>query len=125
MDKVLRGILIGLGILVGIALLAGIAFQVYGYVAMARFGGVGPMMGGFGYGRHMLGVGMYPWGGWLGLLGIGLVAALVVSLLVSGKSHGASRNCTRCGRSLEAGWIACPHCGQPVEPTGASVDPGR
>ena len=125
MDTVLRGLLIGLGILVGIALLAGIAFQVYGYVAMTRYGVADPMMGGFGYGRHMLGVGMSPWGSWLGILGIGLLAAIVIGLLVSGRSHESSRSCTRCGRSLTTGWMACPYCGQPVEPAVGTDNPGR
>lgn len=126
MDKVLRGLLIGLGILLGIALLAGIAFQVYGYAAMARYGAVGPMMGGLGYDRHMLGVGMSPWGGWVGILGIGLLAAIVVGLLLSGpRFHASSRSCSKCGRPLDAGWIACPHCGQPVEPAIVADNPGR
>ncbi len=127
MNKILRGVLIGLGILVALAVLAGIAFQTYGLVALRRYGVMGPMMGGYeyGFGRHMVGFGMYPWGGWLGILGLGLVAALVIGLLVSGNSHKSTRACVKCGQPLQAGWIACPHCGQPVEPTVVADNPGR
>ncbi len=121
MSKFVRGLLIGLGGLLVLAVLVAIGFQVYGLVSLSRFGALQPMMGGFGrmhpgfgfgygYGMHM-----FPWGGWIGLLALGaLGVVLVVALIGAARPAQPTRVCAACGKPLEAGWIACPHCGQKV-----------
>ena len=78
------------------------------------FGG-GPMMGGFGtmglFGLGMLGV---------PLLFVGLLVLGVVWLVRSAAAPAApqppvaSALCANCGRPLQAGWKACPYCGEKV-----------
>lgn len=135
MSKFVKGLLIGLGVLLVIALLAWVGFQIYAMVAhgqVARVRPIAPMMPrfwprSFGYGQFGFHGGgfpfmrWFPFGGLIGVLGLGLLAALVIVALTSPGGRAATRVCARCGRGLEAGWIACPHCGQPVEPP-ASVE---
>ena len=123
MSTFLKGLLIGLGVLVALAILAGVGFQVYAMVTYGRAGVGYPMMGGYG---HMRGFGLLPWGGALGHMGwlpwggafgflffLALVV-LVVALIFGATGSRATRVCAHCGKPLEAGWIACPHCGQMV-----------
>lgn len=131
MSKFVKGLLIGLGVLLVIALLAWVGFQVYAVVAhgqVARVRPIAPLLPRFAPGPHEYGrfgfrgggfpfMGRFPFGGLIGVLGLGLLAALVIVALMSpGRGRAAARVCARCGRGLEVGWIACPHCGQPVEP---------
>lgn len=73
------------------------------------------MMGGFGamglFGLGMLGV---------PLLFVGLLLLGVVWLVRSAAATAApqppvaSAFCANCGKPLQAGWKACPHCGEKV-----------
>ena len=125
MSKFMRGLLIGLGILLAIAVLVGIGFQVYGMVTHAGVARVLPMYRmmprPFGYARGGFRGGWLPFGGLIGVVGVALLAVLVIAALMSpGSGRPPARVCARCGRGLETGWVACPHCGQPVDPMAAS-----
>ncbi|MBI3363074.1 MAG: zinc ribbon domain-containing protein [Chloroflexi bacterium] len=88
----------------------------YGYGMMGpghMFGG-GHMLGGFG--MPFFGIGMLLWP----VLVIGLIVLGVVWLARSISSPGATQPpaatipCAHCGRPLQAGWKACPYCGEKV-----------
>ena len=119
MDKFLRTTLIVLGILLLAAILFGLGMQLYASMAGTRIGAFAPMMGrawGMQGGMHG---GMF-FGGFpfLGtLLGVGLLVLVVlgiVSLVRGPGSHAPARACAHCGAPLQAGWIACPRCGEKV-----------
>ena len=77
--------------------------------------GGGPMMGGFGT-MSVFGIGMLL----VPLLFIGLVVLGVVWLVRSVATPGAPQPpaasvfCADCGKPLQAGWKACPYCGEKV-----------
>lgn len=88
----------------------------FGYGMMGprhMWGGV-PMMGGFGMPFFGLGMLLFP------LLFIGLIVLGVVWLVRSATSSttpqppAASLFCAHCGKPLQAGWKACPYCGEKV-----------
>ncbi len=115
MDKFLRTTLAVIGILVVAALLFGLGMQLYWVVASPRTAAFFPMMGRV-WGMHggMM-FGGFPFLG--SLLGLGLLVLVVVGIagLVRGFGQpAAERTCTHCGAPLQAGWIACPRCGQKV-----------
>ena len=87
----------------------------YGYGMMGpghMFGG--GMMGGFG--MPFFGLGMLVWP----LLFIGLIVLGVVWLARTVATPGApqmpfaSVPCAHCGKPIQAGWKACPYCGEKV-----------
>ena len=87
--------------------------------------GYGCMMG--GYGGMMSGYGMMGnWGyspfGWIGMLFMWLIPVGFIALVVFGiawlvknvnnSTPPAARNpCSNCGKSVQADWQNCPHCG--------------
>jgi len=72
----------------------------------------GPGM--MGYGRMM------PFGGLLGgLFSLGLLALVVLGivwlvrrLMVPKTAPAPVLTCRHCGEPIQAGWVACPHCGK-------------
>ncbi len=63
--------------------------------------------------------------GWLALLGRFLIPLLLLALaavglaaLLRGPDHAArpAPTCPNCRRPLQAGWVACPYCGQDLRP---------
>ena len=94
----------------------------FGYGMMGpghMFGGRG-MMGGFG--MPFFGIGMFLWP----LLFIGLIVLGVVWLVRSvarpavpqapaaPQPPAPTAACAHCGKPLQAGWMACPYCGEKV-----------
>ena len=94
----------------------------FGYGMMGpghMFGGRG-MMGGFG--MPFLGIGMFLWP----LLFIGLIVLGVVWLVRSvarptvpqapaaPQPPAPTAACAHCGKPLQAGWMACPYCGEKI-----------
>ena len=94
----------------------------FGYGMMEpghMFGGRG-MMGGFG--MPFLGIGMFLWP----LLFIGLIVLGVVWLVRSvarpampqapaaPQPPAPTAACAHCGKPLQAGWMACPYCGEKI-----------
>ena len=78
------------------------------------FGG-GPMMGGFGtmglFGLGMLGVPLL----FVGLLVLGVVWLVKsVATPAAPQPLAAGAFCANCGKPLQAGWKACPYCGEKV-----------
>ena len=77
------------------------------------FGGA-PMMGGFG--MPLFGLGMLLWP----LLFVGLIVLGAVWLIRSVAAPAARPQapagvaCSHCGKPLQAGWKACPYCGEKV-----------
>jgi hypothetical protein len=66
----------------------------------------------------MMGVGSFGWIGLLARLAVPilffvLVAAVVVLLLrkPSAPATPAATPCPSCGKPVQQGWVACPHCG--------------
>ena len=127
MNKTLRTILMVLGVLVLAALLFGFGYRLYWMAAGGATSGFGPMMGGrwLGTGGGMMSgrwlmhggawMGLFPIVGWI--LGLGILALAVfglVSLVRRPASGQPARVCAHCGVPLEAGWIACPRCGEKV-----------
>ena len=93
------------------------------FFPQAGWGGMGPghmygggtMMGGLGI-MSLFGIGML-----LGpLLFVGLIVLGVVWLVRSGVTPSAPQPpaagtfCIHCGKPLQAGWKACPNCGEKV-----------
>lgn len=115
MNKVLRTTLMVLGILVLAALLFGFGTQLYWMVSGARWVGFGPMMGGM-WGMHRGAfLGWSPILGWLiGLVILALAVAGVVALVRGPVPSQPARTCAHCGKPLQEGWVACPHCGEKV-----------
>jgi hypothetical protein len=82
-----------------------------------------PMMGGGWGGGAMVGLAMLVIRCLLPILIVAGFIVLIV-LLVRKSSKGASpaesappptgKVCSACGKPVEAGWVACPHCGQKV-----------
>jgi hypothetical protein len=126
-NKILLWSAVGLAVIAVAALAAGPLFNFaatgtltgipYG---MGRMGGAGRMFfdhslaPGYGYfGIPLLGL-----GGWVAAAaGIGsLVLGLVLFFRKSGgkREPGAKPACARCGETLEAAWVYCPSCGEPV-----------
>jgi len=118
MNKALKITLLVLGSLVSVAILFGIGYRLYWLFAGGAgvFGGFHPMM--------RVGLGMNPtrmmrWlplGGFLGTLILLSLLGVGIAILVNLKSgpKAAPRLCAKCGRPFEAGWVACPHCGEKV-----------
>jgi hypothetical protein len=119
-DKTLR-LTLGLSaILIVIAILVSTIFPFiaprlgwtrgYGYGMMGpghMFGG-GSMMGGFG--MPFLGFGMF-----LGpLITIGLVVLGIVWLVRAVSPSAPTTACAHCGKPVQPGWKACPHCGEKI-----------
>ncbi len=75
------------------------------------FGGRG-MMGGFG--MPFFGFGMILWP----LLFVGLIVLGIVWLARTVSTPGAhavpQAACTHCGKPVQAGWKACPYCGEKI-----------
>ncbi|HLB65119.1 MAG TPA: zinc ribbon domain-containing protein [Anaerolineales bacterium] len=115
MDKFLRTTLIVLGILVLVAVLFGLGMQLYWAVASPRVAAFSPMMG-RAWGMHGgMVFGGFPFLG--SLLGLGLVILVVVGMIGLVRGIGSRtpvRACAHCGAPLQAGWIACPRCGEKV-----------
>jgi hypothetical protein len=79
-----------------------------------------------GYGRDMIGGGHMFGGGMMGgfgmpFFGFGMFLwpLLIIGLIVFGVSWLARSNapqpqaaCSHCGKPLQLGWKACPHCGE-------------
>jgi disulfide bond formation protein DsbB len=134
MNKTLKWILIVLGILLGLALIAAVVFQalgmshlgysLYGVDRYDRFGSFDR------YYERMPMMGMFPMVGFSllrGGFGLGILALAVIGVvLLVRNGHAAkpaavptveapaapARTCAKCGSTLEAGWVACPHCGK-------------
>ena len=72
------------------------------------------MMGGFG--MPFFGIGMFLWP----LLFIGLIVLGVVWLVRTVATPGAPQPpaataaCAHCGKPIQAGWKACPYCGEKI-----------
>jgi hypothetical protein len=116
MNKVLRTILMVLGILLLAALLFGLGTQIYWAASGARWAGrvAVPMMGVWGMHRGVS-MGWFP--GFSGIVGLGILGLVVAGLVALFRGVGPrqpARVCAHCGKPLEAGWIACPHCGEKV-----------
>ena len=134
MNKTLKWILIVLGILLGLALIAAVVFQAlgmsrFGYMpyGLDRFDRFGSFDRYYGYMPMM---GMFPMVGFSllrGGFGLGILALAVIGVvLLVRNGHAAkpaavptveapaapARTCAKCGSTLEAGWVACPHCGK-------------
>lgn len=81
----------------------------YGMMGPGHMWG-GGMMGGFGF----MGITMLLWP----LLFIGLIVLGVVWLVRAVGQPGASVlptvTCAHCGKPIQAGWKACPHCGEKI-----------
>jgi hypothetical protein len=135
MKSVWKLLLVGVGafILVFVLAMPVLAGLGWGGCGLAGPSGFGPgMMGYGGYGWNMMGGGVPMMGfGFLGMftmllvplavvvLGVVGIAALVRSLRANLPAAApvaavapAVLACTNCGKSVESGWIACPHCGQ-------------
>lgn len=86
-----------------------------GMLGPNHMNGGGPMMGGFGA-MSVFGIGMLL----VPLLFVGLVVLGVVWLARSVATPAAPQPpaagvfCSNCGKPLQAGWKACPHCGEKV-----------
>ena len=87
----------------------------YGMMGPANMYGGGSMMGGFG--MPFLGLGMIL----VPLLFVGLIVVGIVWLVKSVATPAApqppvaaSAFCIHCGKALQAGWKACPYCGEKV-----------
>jgi hypothetical protein len=116
MDKTLRTIVTVLGALLIAALLFGFGAQLYWMFAGREVAAVMPMMGRAWVGMHRLG-GFAGFSSFGGLFGLGLLLLVIVGILalVRGPRAAApARACAHCGAPLEAGWIACPRCGEKV-----------
>lgn len=80
--------------------------------------GPGHMDGGrgmMGFGFPLMGIGMF----WFPLLFVGLIVLGVVWLVRTvtpgaAQPPAATATCAHCGRPLQAGWKACPYCGEKV-----------
>jgi hypothetical protein len=116
MDKALRTVVTVLGGLLLAAALFWLGAQLYWGFAARPVGMAMPMMG-----RAWLG--MHEWGAfrWFpslgGLFGLGLLVLVVLGIvaLVRGpRAVAPARACAHCGAPLEAGWVACPRCGEKV-----------
>lgn len=87
------------------------AWNGYGMMGPGHmFGGRG-MMGGFGMPFFGLGMLVVP------LLFVGLVVLGVVWLVknvAAPQPSAATTACAHCGKPLQPGWKACPHCGEKV-----------
>jgi len=68
----------------------------------------GGMMGGFGFGLPFMGFGMILWP----LLTIGLVVLGIVWLVRAVSPSTPTTTCAHCGKPVQPGWKACPHCGE-------------
>jgi len=85
----------------------------YGMMGPGHMGG-GGMMGGFG--MPFFGIGMFLWP----LLFIGLIVLGVVWLVRTVATPGAlqppaaTAACAHCGKPIQAGWKACPYCGEKI-----------
>jgi hypothetical protein len=116
MDKALRTVVTVLGALILAALLFWFGGQLYWMFEGRPVGAVMPMMGRAWVGMHE--VGAFRWFPAFGpLIGLGLLILVVVGIvaLVRGpRSAPPARACAHCGAPLEAGWIACPRCGEKV-----------
>jgi hypothetical protein len=123
-----RKALVVLGVLVLAALLVGLGYRLYWMLAGPTAFGRMPMLEGpwqmhrqpylmdrlgrwpsaflFG-GVHLV--------GWALGIGVLVLAAIgVASLFRRRKPAGAALQCAECGAELQAGWVACPHCGKKV-----------
>jgi hypothetical protein len=115
MSKFVKGLLIGLGVLVALAVLAAVGFQIYGMATYGRIAAGYPMMGFLPHMRGGFGMGWLPWGGAFGFLFFVALIVLVVALILgTAGPRPASRVCAHCGKPLQEGWVACPHCGEKV-----------
>lgn len=81
----------------------------YGMMGSRHMWG-GGMMGGFG----LMGLSMLVWP----LLFVGAIVFGIVWLVRATTQTGvaplATVTCTHCGKPIQAGWKACPHCGEKV-----------
>jgi len=86
----------------------------YGMMGPGQMYGGGGMMGGFG--MPFFGIGMFLWP----LLFIGLIVLGVVWLVRTVATPGAPQPpaataaCAHCGKPIQAGWKACPYCGEKI-----------
>lgn len=125
MSKGLQWILGVSAVLIALAVIASIVLPFFfprtgwgGWQGMMgpnhMFGG-GPMMGGFGtmglFGLGMLAVPLV----FVGLLVLGVVWLVRnAALPAAPQAPVASAVCANCGKPLQAGWKACPYCGEKV-----------
>lgn len=82
----------------------------YGYGMM---GGRGGLMGG-GYG-----FGMMPFGGFMFLIPLIFMALIIGGTVVIVRAFNptltaSAPKCGQCGKTLQAGWKACPYCGEKI-----------
>lgn len=122
MNKVFQWILGVCAVLITLAVIASSILPFFfpqtgwqGMMGPNHMYGGGPMLGGLGM-MSFFGIGM-----WLvPLLFVGLIVVGVVWLVKSvappaaPQSPAASALCANCGKPLQAGWKACPHCGEKV-----------
>ncbi len=130
-SKVARGLLIALIVILVLGVLGAIGFQAYERATHGQTARLGPVLrpglgdGRFGFRGGLIPYrGLIPFGGYLGLAGLillALLAALVIAALMSPEGNVPAKACARCGRDLQNGWVACPHCGQLVESASAGA----
>lgn len=83
----------------------------YGMMGPGHMWG-GGMMGGFGFPFMAITMLAFP------LLFVGLIVLGIVWLVRATTQTGvaplATVNCAHCGKPIQAGWKACPHCGEKI-----------
>ena len=119
-----KGLQWTIGISVGLIALAIVAATVlplflpnagwsgYGMMGPGHMFSGGPMIGGFGMPFFSIGMWLLP------LLFVGVIALgivwLVRAITPSGMPPATNAMCAHCGKPLQAGWKACPYCGEKV-----------
>ncbi len=122
MNKTLKTILIILAVLAGLAIVAfSMPFLHHGgfrgHMSMPFYGGF-PMFGGFmviglifGLFRFLIPVALIAWFFWW-LMNKVAARKAAEAVKAAAPAPVVETPCKHCGKTVQAGWVACPHCGK-------------